>query len=64
MNRSNDLNAPDPHAEEAGREALERQRLLGTRLRTLFSDVASEPLPGELAGLLARLPEGAAYGER
>jgi Anti-sigma factor NepR len=65
MNTSNEYQAPrDWQDDESGREALERQRLLGTRLRTLFSDVVSEDLPSDLSALLDKLPDRRVNGER
>jgi hypothetical protein len=55
----------DPYSDETGRrETLERQRLLGARLRTLFSGVAVEPIPDDLADLLDQLPERGRDGRR
>lgn len=44
------------------REALERQRILGTRLRSIYTDVASEPIPDDLTGLLDELERREPHG--
>lgn len=38
-------------------EALERQRVLGDRLRSLFDDVIKEDIPDEFTALLAQLDD-------
>jgi len=39
-------------------EAIERQRVLGARLRSLFEEVVEEPVPDEFKALLDKLGDG------
>ncbi|MGE3865750.1 MAG: NepR family anti-sigma factor [Hyphomonadaceae bacterium] len=39
-------------------EALDRQRALGVRLRSLFSDIVEEPVPDDFLDLLDKLDRG------
>lgn len=51
----------DPHlAEPDGQleaDALVRQQVLGDRLKSLFEDVAQEPIPAEFMDLLDKLSD-------
>ena len=40
-------------------EALDRQRVLGSRLRSLFDDVIEEPVPDVFKNLLDKLDDDA-----
>lgn len=46
------------------REALQRQGVLGRRLKALYDEVADEPLPDDFMDLLARLSDAPDGGER
>jgi hypothetical protein len=49
-----------PPLDESGDpEALERQRVLGTRLKQLFDHVVDESVPNDLLDLLDQLDSGA-----
>lgn len=53
MAKSGD-DVPPPH-ETGDPEALERQRVLGTRLKQMFDHVADEPVPDDFMDLLDKL---------
>jgi hypothetical protein len=52
---------PDDHPHEADgqldADALARQNVLGDRLKSLFDDVAQEPVPAEFLDLLNQLTD-------
>jgi hypothetical protein len=50
---------PDIPDEASDPEALERQRVLGSRLRALFDDIVEEPVPDDFLELLNRLGDDA-----
>ncbi len=55
--------AHEPNNDPAShREALERQRILGVRLRTIYTDVTVEPIPDDLTGLLDELEKRGPHG--
>jgi hypothetical protein len=55
--------AREPNDDAAARrEALERQRIIGSRLRTIYTDVTSEPIPEDLSDLLDELEKRGVHG--
>ena len=60
MNKSRPSEPKTPRGNKgspADPEALDRQRVLGARLRSLFDDVVDEPVPDEFKSLLDRLDD-------
>ena len=55
MSNSRPPEPPDPPDDTGDPEALERQRVLGARLRDLFDDIVEEVVPDEFTDLLNRL---------
>ena len=53
----NNITPPEPELPDEANdpEALERQRMLGARLRALFDNVVEEPVPDDFLDLLDRL---------
>lgn len=57
-NPAPDQDDPQPDADgQLDADALARQMVLGDKLKTLFDDVAQEPIPDEFMDLLNKLSD-------